>query len=212
MVKALRGFPLGLEISVVLHVVVVAIIYAILHFHPNAVALPPVNDPFEHAIAVSIEHPPKPQPKPKVTPPETPKPKPLQPAIATEATQQLQQTSPPLQNPPPPTMPQQEQTQEQVNPDYEQIAMAILERNKRYPRQALLSGTEGTVEITFVLNSQGTVLSYTIEKPSGHDELDAEVRRLIHAVRFPPFPTNYTQPRMTLNVTIQFTLKGNVGP
>ena len=200
------GFPLGVEISIILHVVVVAIIWAALHFHGHGVKLPPVSDPFEHAIAVSMVPAPKPQPKPKVVTPAPPTPSPTPPVVQTQSVQPTQQAPlPDVKTPPQP--PQQEpQPEDQANPDYQQVAMSLLQQAKQYPRQAILSGDEGSVNITFILNSQGTVLSYTIEKPSGHEELDAEVRRLIHAVRFPPFPADYHSPRMTLNVTLDFHL------
>ena len=205
--SAVTGFPLGIEISIVLHVVVIAIIWAVLHFHGHGVALPAVNNPFDHAIAVTMVPTPKPQPKPKVIPvPTPPKPVPTPPVVQTQSVQPQQQTPPPDVKTPP-SMPQQEaQPEDQANPDYQQMAMSLLQQAKQYPRQAVLSGDEGSVTISFILNAQGTVLTYTIEKPSGHEELDAEVRRLIHAVHFPPFPADYHFPRMTLNVTLDFHL------
>lgn len=212
--KAFRGFPLGIELSVGLHILVVLILIGIWHIHPRGMLLPAPNNAFEHAIAVSLTPPPKPQPKPPVpTPPKPITPKPVQPAIATEAKQAAERTTPPVKNPPPPSMPQQQpQPEQQANPDYEQMAMQILEEHKRYPREALLSGTEGSVELTFIVNNQGTVLGFNIQKPSGSEPLDNEVRRLIHSVHFPPFPPGDPDLRKTLTVTIQFTLKGNVGP
>ncbi|HEY1772831.1 MAG TPA: energy transducer TonB [Gammaproteobacteria bacterium] len=210
---AVSGFPLRIEISIALHVVVIGMIYAILHFHGRGMSLPQVNNPFDHAIAVSLTPAPKPQPKPKVVPTTPSIPKPQPPAVETQATQAQDQTPPPAQKPQPEQMPQQqEQDQDQANPDYQQVAMSLLQQAKQYPRAAVLAGDEGSVNITFILNNQGTVLTYTIERSSGHEELDAEVRRLIHAVRFPPFPANIRQARMTLNVTIDFHLGGSVGP
>jgi protein TonB len=210
---AVSGFPLRVEISIALHVVVIGLIYAILHFHGRGMSLPQVNNPFDHAIAVSLTPAPKPQPKPKVQPPTPVVPKPQPPAVETQASQSQDVVPPPTQKPSPPQAPQQEeQDQEQANPDYQQVAMSLLQEAKKYPRQAVLAGDEGSVNITFTLNNQGTVLAYTIEQPSGHEELDDEVRRLVHAVRFPPFPANIRQARMTLNVTIVFKLGGSVGP
>jgi len=208
---AFRGFPLGIEISIVLHIVVVAVIWVVLHFHGHGMALPQVNNPFDRAIAVSITPAPKPQPKPKVVTPAPPKPLPTPPVVETQSVKPAQQTPLP-QVKAPPTNPQQEpQPEEQSNPDYQQVVMSMLQQAKQYPRQAVLNGDEGAVNITFILNAQGTVLGFTIEKPSGHEELDAEVRRLVHAVHFPPFPANYHLPRMTLNVTIDFHLGAGQG-
>lgn len=211
--SAVTGFPLGIEISIVLHVVVVGLIWAVLHFHGSGMRLPAVSNPFEHAIAVSMVPAPKPQPKPKVIPqPTPPKPVPTPPVVQTQSVQPQEQAPPPDVKTPPTTPQQQAQPDDQANPDYEQMAMSLLQQGKQYPRQAVLAGDEGSVTISFILNAQGTVLSYTIETPSGHEELDAEVRRLIHAVHFPPFPADYHGSRMTLNVTLDFHLGAGSGP
>jgi protein TonB len=207
-----RGFPLGFEISVVLHVVVVAAIWAILHFHGHGVTLPPMHDPFKNAVAISMEPPPKPQPKP-MTPPTPHEVTPVTPAIASESPRPTQATTPPVKNPPPPTTPPaEEQPEQQANPDYQMMVESILDANKRYPRQAVMSGTEGTVELQFTLNNQGTVLTYTIEKSSGSEALDNEVKRMVRAARFPPFPQGDTSLRKTVNVTIEFTLGAGTQP
>ena len=89
--------------------------------------------------------------------------------------------------------------------------MMILQANKRYPRQALLQGIEGDVSFTFIVNSQGTVLSYTIVQSSGSAILDDEVKRLLHAVRFPPFPQGDTAQRKDLSAVLDFNLKNSGG-
>lgn len=209
---AFRGFPLGIEISIILHVVVIGVIYAILHFHGHGVALPHVSNPFDHAVAISLTPPPKPQPRP-MTPPTPHEPKPVTPAIASESPRPNQATTPPVKSPPPPSMPQQqEQPEQQANPDYQMMAESILDSNKHYPREAVMSGTEGEVKLQFTVNNQGTVLSYTIEKSSGSETLDNEVKRMLRASRFPPFAQGDTALRKTLDVTIEFTLGSGTQP
>lgn len=209
---AFRGFPLGIEISIGLHVLVILIIWAALHFHPGAMSLPPVNNPFDHAIAVSLTPTPHPQPKPK-TPPTPHVPKPQPPAVETQATQSQNVVPPPRVKPSPAEAPQQpEQNQEQANPDYAQMVEQILNENKRYPREAVLAGTEGEVVLYFVINSQGLVLAYHIDKSSGSDVLDQEVQRLIRSVRFPPFAPGDKSPRKELTVPIDFKLGGGTNP
>ncbi|HEY1773398.1 MAG TPA: energy transducer TonB [Gammaproteobacteria bacterium] len=209
---AVTGFPLGIEISIGLHVLVVLIIWGALHFHPGAMSLPPVSNPFDHAIAVSLTPAPHPQPKPK-TPPTPQVPKPQPPAVETQATQSQNVVPPPRVKPSPAQMPQQqEQDQEQANPDYAQIVEQILNENKRYPREAVLSGTEGEVVLYFVINSQGLVLAYHIDKSSGSDVLDQEVQRLIRSVRFPPFAPGDKSPRKELTVPIEFKLGAGTNP
>lgn len=210
--KALTGFPLGIELSILLHIVVVLVLIGVWHIHGRGIALPPVNNPFDHAIAISLTPTPHPQPKPKVVVPTPPKPVPTPPIVESQAVQQPLQAPPPdLKTPPQP--PQQvQQTEAQANPDYQSMAEAILDHNKRYPREAVLAGTEGQVVLQFVVNNQGTVLGYTIEKSSGSDALDHEVVRMLHVSRFPPFPTGDNSPRKTLDVTIEFKLGGTVQP
>lgn len=82
----------------------------------------------------------------------------------------------------------------------------MLEANKRYPRQALIAGDEGTVVISFILNREGTVLAYRIQQSSGQPMLDEAVRRLIERVHFPPFPQNDASQRKDFSVPIVFTL------
>jgi TonB family protein len=207
---AVSGFPLRVEISIALHLVVIGLIYAILHFHGHGMALPQMNNPFDHAIAVSLTPAPKPQPKPKVVPTTPPIPKPQPPAVETQATQAQDQTPPPAQKPQSEQMPQQqEQDEEQSNPSYAQAVENILNQNKRYPREAVLAGTEGEVVLYFVVNAQGTVLAFHIDKSSGSDVLDHEVLRLIRSVRFPPFPPGDNAPRRELTVPIDFKLGGS---
>lgn len=200
------GFPLGIEVSIALHIVVMAVLIGIWHIHGRGIALPPVNDAFKNAIAISLTPQPHPQPKPKVVTPTPPKPTPTPPVVESQATQTPIQAPPPKINTPPQPPQQQQQPAEQANPDYQQMAEAILDQNKRYPREAVLSGTEGQVVLQFVLNNQGTVLGYTIEKSSGSDALDNEVKRMLHVSRFPPFPPGDNEPRKTLDVTIEFKL------
>jgi len=207
--RILQGFPLAIEVSIALHVVVVLVLLGIWRIHGRGMTLPPVSTPFEHAIAISLSPQPKPQPKPKVTPPTPHIPKPQPPTVETSATQAVEQTPPPAQKPSKPEMPQQqEQPQEQASPDYASVVEGILNEYKRYPKQAVLDGTEGEVTVYFVINSQGTVLGYNILKSSGSDVLDHEVNRLIHSVRFPPFPPGDKSPRHEFTEVIEFKLGG----
>lgn len=201
-------FPESFVVSVVLHVGVVLLVIAVVNYRPAVMHLPTIDSKLAHAIAVTLAplrrpHPPEP---PKKAAPRTPKP--LPPAIETQATETLEQLPPPAAKPPPPEPPQPEEPQPVQQASYQEIAEAILAANKRYPHEALMSGTEGTVTLSYIVNSQGTVLAYTIEQSSGHPVLDDEVKRLIRSVRFPPFPAGDTDTRKTLEVTIEFDLHG----
>lgn len=208
--KTPTGFPLGIELSILLHIVVVLVLIGVWHIHGKGMRLPPVNNPFDHAIAISLTPTPHPQPKPKVVTPTPPKPTPTPPLVQTEAVQQTVSTPPPDVKTPPQPPQQDQQNEEQSNPSYEQAVENILNQNKRYPREAVLAGTEGEVVIYFVVNAQGTVLGFHIDKSSGSDVLDHEVVRLIHAVRFPPFPQGDTSARKEITIPIEFKVGGSV--
>ena len=207
----MHSFRNSLGVSIGLHALVVLLVIAVVNYHPAGMHLPSVDNPFAHAIAVSLMPHRHPQPKPQQKPIPQPKPKPQPPAIETQATEAIEQTPPPAQKPQPPTMPQEQQEEPQASPDYQQQAEDILNASKRYPREAVLAGTEGSVTLSYIVNSQGTVLAYRIEQSSGQAVLDDEVKRLIRSVRFPPFAQGDTDTRKTLVVTIEFSLHSQIG-
>lgn len=204
-------FSHSLGISVGIHVTVAAVVLLIINFHP-ATPLPAANASLANAIAVSIVPPPRPAtppPQPREPSPpqaQTPVPRPPPQTISTQAAQADVVTPPPqtVPTPPPPQPNQNQSTPPQAS--YAQIVSAILEANKRYPRQALLAGDEGTVVISFILNREGTVLAYSIQQSSGQPVLDEAVRRLIERVHFPPFPQGDASQRKSFEVPIVFTL------
>ena len=180
------------------------VIWAV-NYQPRPIHLLPVDSALAHAIAVSLAPLKRLQPKPQQKPVPHVTPKPQPPTIETQATQAVEQTPPPAQKPVTPSNPPEDQPL-QRQASYQEIAEAILESNKRYPRDALINGTEGEVTFSYIVNKQGTVLAYTIEQASGSYILDDEVKRLIRSVRFPPFPPGDTDERKTLEVTIEFSL------
>lgn len=205
MVEAVQGFRRSLGISVLLHALVVFVVVVVINYHPRGIHLPATSTAFDRAIPISLVPQPHPQPKPPVPKPKLPQPiKPPPATIETQASQVVATNPPPAAKPPPQTP--TEQPEATRPPDYEEIAEAILEQNKRYPREAVLAGIEGEVELSYVVNNQGTVLGYSIVKSSNQQVLDDEVIRLIRSVRFPPFPAGDRDLRKTLDVTIEFTL------
>lgn len=105
---------------------------------------------------------------------------------------------------PPQTTP--EQPRETRPPDYQEIEEGLLEQNQQYSKQAVLAGIEGGGEISFLVNTQGTVLGYTIVRSSREPARDDELVRLIHRVRFPPVPGGVDRTRLPIGVTIEFSL------
>ena len=165
---------LGLHLAIVLFLVVT-------FSHPQPLA-PPAE--LANAIAISMEpFRPKPHPKPK----EPPKPQTPKNIVTTSAPEPDVQVAQAPAEPSPPSEPEQSAP---GAASYAAIVAGILQRNKRYPRDALLSSQEGTVLAYFVINQQGHVIGYRIEQTSGISSLDQEVVSLLKRVRFPPIPTD----------------------
>lgn len=92
--------------------------------------------------------------------------------------------------------------------DYFAHLRAWLERHKRYPRRAQLRRQEGTVMLRFVMDPEGRVLSYRIERSSGHRLLDEEVREMIErASPLPAMPEDMQQAQLELVVPVSFFLR-----
>lgn len=102
-----------------------------------------------------------------------------------------------------------EQAQPSVNPSYLALVRGILEKAKRYPREAYLNGETGDVLLWFIINKQGTVLGFRIDKPSRIRSLDQETVALIKRVKgFPPVPPEMgDQDRWEFSIPIRYSLK-----
>jgi protein TonB len=207
----MHSFRNSLGVSVGLHALVVLLVIAVVSYHPVGIHLPAPDSAFAHAIAVTLAplhrpHPPRPK-----QPPQPPKPVQQPPTVQSQATEAEIQTplpdTKPIQPQPPPDNTQADQEQA----SYAQIVSGILEANKRYPRQAVLTGEEGEVMVSFIINDQGTVLAFSIDKSSGQPVFDDEVRRLIQSVRFPPFPAGDRDTRKSFQVPIEFNLHSQIG-
>lgn len=92
--------------------------------------------------------------------------------------------------------------------DYFALLSAWLERYKHYPSRAQRRRQEGTVLLRFVVDRNGKVLSYRIERTSGHVLLDREVEKLIRrAAPLPAMPEELTLSRLELVVPVSFAMR-----
>lgn len=83
-----------------------------------------------------------------------------------------------------------------------------IERHKIYPRLARARGIEGAVRLRFVIDRSGQLVSYWIEKGSGHDVLDAAVHSIIqNAAPFPPAPADLSDDQLDIAVVVRFNLR-----
>ena len=84
---------------------------------------------------------------------------------------------------------------------------AWLERHKEYPSVSRLRREEGTVLLRFAIGRDGRLLSWKIERSSGHEPLDREVATMVRrAAPFPAMPADLPQDRLELTVPVQFRL------
>ena len=82
-----------------------------------------------------------------------------------------------------------------------------LNRFKQYPRSARQAHIEGVVQLHFVMDAQGKVLSFEIAKSSGRPILDAEALALIQRAQpLPPLPADYPTRTLDAIVPIEFYL------
>ncbi len=85
---------------------------------------------------------------------------------------------------------------------------AFLERNKRYPSQALTLGQEGTVKIRFQILEDGTLTEATVAQTSGSSILDQAAMKLVRGlVRFKPIPEGLVERSLSLIVPIEYRIQ-----
>lgn len=82
-----------------------------------------------------------------------------------------------------------------------------LNRFKQYPRAARQAHIQGVVQLHFVMDAQGKVLSFEIAKSSGRPVLDAEALALIQRAQpLPALPADYPTRTLDAIVPIEFYL------
>ena len=84
--------------------------------------------------------------------------------------------------------------------------IAQLDAAKHYPPQARKLHIEGVVQLHFIMDRTGHVLSFDIAKSSGRPMLDDEARGLITRAQLPPIPADWPQTTLNLVVPVEFEL------
>lgn len=127
--------------------------------------------------------------KQTVTPLPVPNPVKAQPVVQPTPVPQPVSTPPVVSKPSQPAPPPVDLEKEFLAEHLKAIRQILVE-NRKYPRNAKLLGQEGEVEVSFRLNSDGSVDGLTISKTSGYELLDNGARDLIIATasRFPKPP------------------------
>lgn len=92
-----------------------------------------------------------------------------------------------------------------ARPSWEGRVLAALNKAKRYPREALRNGQQGTPWIRFIMDRAGKVRSVRLERSSGFDALDREALALAkRAEPLPPPPDSVPGERIELVLPVEF--------
>jgi protein TonB len=84
---------------------------------------------------------------------------------------------------------------------------ARIERQKRYPRVARERRQEGVVQLSFVLDRQGRVVSKQITRSAGYPTLDREAMRMLErAAPLPAAPERIADSNLRISIPIEFRL------
>lgn len=96
----------------------------------------------------------------------------------------------------------------EVRDNYYAELAGWLERYKRYPRRARKRRQQGVVEVTFVINRQGQLLSQQVVGSSGYRLLDREASEMLErASPMPPIPAELRYVQLSITVPIAFYLR-----
>lgn len=99
-------------------------------------------------------------------------------------------------------------TASDARPKWEGLLLAALNRAKRYPRDALRKGQEGTVRIRFLVDRRGRVHLVRLVRSSGVAALDTEALALpARAQPLPRPPDDFAGKRVELTVPIEFFVR-----
>jgi protein TonB len=167
---------------------------------PGLIALPaPDNTLNVSVLTETLAEPPPPPPRPQLL--ERPRVTTQIPQIVImqdEPTNAITITRPVSPPPPAPS---------KATDNYFARVMAHLSRLKRYPDIARSRREEGTVYLRFMADRDGQVLSFSIERSSGIQALDAEVRALIaRAQPLPPIPDELQREQVEMVLPVEFSL------
>jgi protein TonB len=92
--------------------------------------------------------------------------------------------------------------------DYIATLQAWLARHKEYPRSAQKRGQEGTALLYFVIDRDGRVIEYRLQKSSGYRVLDREVSAMIERAQpLPKIPDDMPMQQLQLVLPVQFFLR-----
>ena len=93
-----------------------------------------------------------------------------------------------------------------VSPGWRGAVAAWLAEHKTFPDEARRRGEEGRAIVRFTVGADGRVGNVELVRSSGSAILDRAVVAMLREASLPRFPSEMTQPDVTLTVGIQYTL------
>ncbi len=189
---------------------------------PDVVELvepPPVIESRVESAPVIAPPPRKPVPKPRLVAPLPIGPSPLPPVadappVPTAEVKPVEMAAvvaPPVPAAPVPAQPQRAALSGLGGPppEYQMLLAQRLNRFKIYPVMAQKRGQRGHAHLRFRVGRDGRVVSWSLDKSSGHQILDAEAQALVQrASPMPPPPADLADAALEFVVPIQFDLPG----
>ncbi len=94
-----------------------------------------------------------------------------------------------------------------VSPGYGALLGEWLNSHKRYPESARERGEEGHAILHFSVERDGRVIEAAVVKSSGFADLDQGLEEMMRGAVLPPFPADMPQSRISVSVTIRFSLE-----
>ncbi|MCF6323229.1 MAG: TonB family protein [Gammaproteobacteria bacterium] len=179
-------------------------------------AAEPVTPPPQKKTAPST--PPKPRPKPepepvfqKPAPPLEPEPviepTPLPEPLPLEAAPEMEEAPVPVAEPSP-VEPMPVPLSASAMAEYEQLLVAWLEKQKKYPKRAKRMRIEGEGLLRILINRSGQAQKITLEQRTGNRLLDKAVLEMAaRANPFPPMPENDLRQTLEFIVPVVFALR-----
>lgn len=91
---------------------------------------------------------------------------------------------------------------------YKGIIHSRIQRLHQYPQQARMRNQQGTVEVTFTIDADGSIANYHISRSSGSLLLDRAAERLFSRLKLPPPDPSILSNLTMLTVPVTFELDG----
>ncbi len=171
---------------------------------PQKKIKPPVTPkpkPMPEPIPEPVIQKPEPKPQPVIEPAPQPEPLPVEnpPEIAKEPAP-LQKPSPAAPSTTPPSA--------AATAEYEQLLIAWLEKQKKYPTRAKRMRIEGEGRLRILIDRTGQTQQITLEQRTGNRLLDkAALEMAKRANPFPPIPENDLRQTLEFIVPVVFALR-----